>query len=80
LFFLDGGGRLYSAAIGDDGPAKPRELFAESVSKLHLTRGYTVAADGETFLVARDIDRGATRPRITVVENWFAEFAPSQAR
>lgn len=75
LFYLDGSGRLHSVAVNDQGPAKPRVLFTESVSKAHLTRGYAVAADGESFLVARDIDRGATRPKITVVENWFAEFA-----
>ena len=59
---------------------KPRELFAETVSRAHLTRGYSVAADGESFLVVRDVDRGTTRPRITVVENWFAEFSPSARR
>jgi hypothetical protein len=66
--------------MSDQGPSKPRELFAESVSHAHLTRGYAVAADGESFLVVRDPDRGNTRPRITVVENWFAEFAPSTQR
>lgn len=78
LFYLDGTGRLLTVQIGDDGPlGKPRELFAESVSRAHLTNGYTVAADGDSFLVVRDVDRGSTRPRITVVENWFAEFSSS---
>ena len=76
LFFLEGSGRLLAVAMSDQGPAKPRELFAESASHIHLTRGYAVAADGESFLVVRDIDRGKTRPRITVVENWFTEFLP----
>jgi tRNA A-37 threonylcarbamoyl transferase component Bud32 len=79
LFFLDGRGRLFSVMMGDQGPiGTARELFAESVSRAHLTRGYAVAADGDSFLVVRDIDRGTTRPRITVVENWFAEFSPRQ--
>jgi eukaryotic-like serine/threonine-protein kinase len=81
LFFLDGSGVLHSFAVGDHGPGgKPIQLFAESVSRAHLTRGYAVAPDGNSFLVVRDIDRGNTRPRITVVENWFAEFAPAPPR
>jgi Tol biopolymer transport system component len=81
LFYLDGGGRLQSVAIIDQGPSgRPRVLFAESVSRAHLTRGYSVAADGESFVVVRDVDRGSIRPKITVVENWFAEFAPSTQR
>jgi hypothetical protein len=43
-----------------------------------LTRAYSVSNDGESFVVVRDVDRGAKRPKITVVENWFAEFAPRQ--
>ncbi len=81
LFYLDGGGRLQVLDVNDNGPSgKPRELFAESVSRAHLTSGYAVAADGQSFLVVRDIDRGTTRPRLIVVENWFAEFATQQAR
>jgi len=79
LFYLDGSGRLQSVSIGDAGPSgKPLEVFAESVSRAHLTLGYAVAPDGESFLVVRDLDRGTTRPKITVVENWFAEFSPRQ--
>jgi Tol biopolymer transport system component len=81
LFYLDGSGLLYSVTVGNDGPAgKPRRLFGESISRAHLTRGYAVAPDGNSFLVVRDVDRGSTKPRITVVENWFAEFAPSSER
>ena len=76
---MDGSGRLQSVTINLLGPpGKPREVFAESVSRAHLTQGYVVGPDGESFLVVRDIDRGSTRPRITVVENWFAEFSPRQ--
>jgi hypothetical protein len=79
LFYMDGSGRLQSVTINLLGPpGKPREVFAESVSRAHLTQGYVVGPDGESFLVVRDIDRGSTRPRITVVENWFAEFSPRQ--
>ena len=80
LFYMDGGGRLQSVVVTDQGPSgKPREVFAESASRAHLTQGYVVSPDGESFLVVRDPDRGSTRPRITVVENWFAEFQPAQS-
>jgi eukaryotic-like serine/threonine-protein kinase len=79
LFYMDGGGRLQSVTVTEHGPVgKPRALFAETVSRAHLTRAYGVAADGESFLVVRDVDRGTVRPRITVVENWFAEFSPAR--
>jgi hypothetical protein len=79
LFYLDGSGVLQSVAINDQGPAgKPHPVFAESVSRAHLTLGYAVAPDGNSFLIVRDVDRGPNRPRITVVENWFAEFSPRQ--
>lgn len=76
LFYLDSGGRLQSVRFDNGRAARPEQLFAESTARAHLTLGYAPAADGERFLVVRDIDRGATRPRITVVQNWFAEFAP----
>jgi Tol biopolymer transport system component/tRNA A-37 threonylcarbamoyl transferase component Bud32 len=81
LFYLDGGGRVQSVAVTEQGPSgKPRLLFAESASRAHLTRAYSVSADGQSFVVVRDVDRGANRPKITVVENWFAEFSPSTRR
>lgn len=81
LFYMDGTGRLQSVVVNDQGPTgKTTEVFAESVPRAHLTQGYVVSPDGESFLVVRDPDRGSTRPRITVVENWFAEFSPSTPR
>ena len=79
LFYMDGVGRLLSVAVNEQGPSgKPREVFAETTSRAHLNRSYSVAADGESFVIVRDADRGSIRPRITVVENWFAEFSPRQ--
>jgi tRNA A-37 threonylcarbamoyl transferase component Bud32 len=76
LFYMDGVGRLLSVAVNEQGPSgKPREVFAETTSRAHLNRSFSVAPDGASFLVVRDADRGSIRPRITVVENWFAEFA-----
>lgn len=83
LFYIDGGGRMNAVTIGNEGPAaKPNVLFSESVSRLRLAENYAPAPDGERFLVVREVDRGGTRPKITVVENWFMEFAqaPPPAR
>jgi Tol biopolymer transport system component len=77
LFYVDGGGRLNVVALDASGRSgKPQQLFAESTARARLTQGYAPSADGQRFLVVRDVDRGTTRPKITVVENWFAEFAP----
>ena len=77
LFFLDGVGQMQAAAFdGVAPPGKPVTLFAESVARAHISLGYAPTSDGRQFLLVRDIDRGTIRPRITVVENWFAEFAP----
>ena len=79
VFYLDGTGQL--RAVRFDGlapPGKPVTLFSESVARAHLSQGYAPTPDGQRFLVIRDIDRGKIRPRITVVENWFAEFAPKR--
>lgn len=77
LFYLDAAGQLRAVAFdGAGAPSRPVTLFAESVARIHLSLGYVPVANGRQFLVVRDIDRGTIRPRITVVENWFAEFAP----
>ena len=77
VFYLDGTGQLRAARFdGLAPPGKPVTLFSESVARAHLSQGYSPTPDGQQFLVVRDIDRGKIRPRITVVQNWFAEFAP----
>jgi len=77
LFYLDAAGQLRAVAFdGAGAPGRPVTLFAEAVARAHLSLGYVPAADGRQFLVVRDSDRGTILPRITVVENWFAEFAP----
>jgi hypothetical protein len=77
LFYLDAAGHLRAVPFdGASPPGRAVTLFSESVGRVHLSQGYSPSADGRQFLVVRDIDRGSIRPRITVVENWFAEFAP----
>lgn len=79
LFYLDGAGHLQAVAFDPSGrPSKPVSLFSESVARGHLSQGYAPSPDGGRFLLVRDVDRGKIRPRITVVENWFAEFAPKR--
>ncbi|MEZ5291272.1 MAG: protein kinase [Vicinamibacterales bacterium] len=77
LFFVDATGHLLSVPF-DPGarvpPGAPTALFAETTSNARLTAGYSPAPDGQTFVVLRDADRAQARPRITVVQNWFAEF------
>ncbi|MFA5908473.1 MAG: protein kinase [Vicinamibacterales bacterium] len=79
LFYLDGTGNLQAVTIDPSGqPGKPVTLFSESVARGHLSQGYAPSPDGGQFLLVRDVDRGKLRPRITVVQNWFAEFAPKR--
>jgi hypothetical protein len=41
-----------------------------------LTLGYAVLDNGERFIAARRVaDPDGSMPSITVVQNWFAEFA-----
>jgi Tol biopolymer transport system component len=76
LFFVDGDGRLQSVQVGADGPvSKPAIALDGAALRVHVTSGYSVIHDGRAILAARDVERGAAKPRITIVENWFAEFA-----
>jgi eukaryotic-like serine/threonine-protein kinase len=77
LFYVDAAGRLQVVPFSRDArtPAgAPRALFSEGASSLRLTDGFAPSANGDWFVVVRDADRAAARPRITVVQNWFAEF------
>jgi len=76
LFFVDGDGRLQSVLVGDHGPQSRASVVIDGEGlRLHLTSGFSLNADGESFLAIRDAERGATRPKITIVVNWFAEFS-----
>lgn len=78
LFYLDPGGRLMSVSVDTSGrtpPAKPVPLFAETAANLRLADGFVPNSTGEWFIAVRAADRGKARPRITVVQNWFTEFA-----
>ncbi len=78
---MDATGHMQVVAFdGANPPGRPVTLFSESVARAHLSLGYAPSRDGQQFLVVRDIDRGKIRPRITVVQNWFAEFAPKNER
>jgi hypothetical protein len=56
--------------------SEPREVFKGDPIAVDLTLGFAVLDDGARFLVARRVaDPDGSRPSITVVQNWFAEFA-----
>lgn len=55
---------------------EPRELFTADPIAVDLTLGYAVLPGGERFVAARRAaDPDGSVPNITVVQNWFAEFA-----
>jgi hypothetical protein len=55
-------------------PGIPKALFsASTVDAGNLAFNYDVSADGRRFVVVQQADAGET-PKITVVENWYAEF------
>jgi Tol biopolymer transport system component len=57
-------------------PAEPREVFKGDPIAVDLTGGYAVLGNGERFIAARSVpDPDGSAPSITVVQNWFAEFA-----
>ena len=56
--------------------SEPRPVFKGDPISVDLTLGYAVAGNGERFIAARRVpDPDGSTPSITVVQNWFAEFA-----
>jgi hypothetical protein len=56
--------------------SEPRSVFKADPISVDLTLGYAVAGNGERFIAARRVpDPDGSTPSITVVQNWFAEFA-----
>jgi Tol biopolymer transport system component len=55
---------------------EPREVFKGDPIAVDLTLGFAVLGNGERFVAARRAaDPDGSVPSITVVQNWFAEFA-----
>jgi serine/threonine-protein kinase len=60
--------------------SEPRAVFNGDPVSVDLTLGYAVVGNGERFIAARRVaDPDGSMPSITVVQNWFAEFARRQA-
>jgi hypothetical protein len=58
------------------GVSEPRAVFKGDPISVDLTLGYAVVGKGERFIAARRVpDPDGSTPSITVVQNWFAEFA-----
>jgi len=56
--------------------AEPREVFKADPIAVDLTLGYGVLGNGERFIATRGVpDPDGSAPSITVVKNWFGEFA-----
>lgn len=55
---------------------EPRQVFKADPIAVDLTLGFAVLPGGERFIAARRAaDPDGSVPSITVVQNWFAEFA-----
>ncbi len=55
----------------------PSRLFAwpfPAQTAFDFTSLFDVAPDGESFVLVEDTEPGVSRPGITVIENWIAEF------
>ncbi len=56
--------------------SEPREVFKGDPIAVDLTLGYAVLGNGERFIAARrTADPDGSVPSVTVVQNWFTEFA-----
>ena len=56
--------------------SEPRDVFKGDPIAVDLTLGFAVLANGDHFIAARRAaDPDGSVPSITVVQNWFAEFA-----
>ncbi len=56
--------------------SKPEPLFSTASRGFDIgDKGYDVAADGLHFVVVRNTDVQQSPAVITLVQNWFAEFA-----
>ena len=63
--------RRTTFAVGE-----PREVFKGDPIAVDLTLGYAVLGNGERFVTTRGVpDPDGSAPSITVVKNWFSEFA-----
>jgi hypothetical protein len=55
---------------------EPREVFKGDPIAVDLTLGFAVLTNGDRFIAARRVaDPDGSVPSITVVQNWFIEFA-----
>ena len=79
LFFLDAAGTLTAVPVqtaGTFSSGKTAAVFAAKYSSPLPYRSYDVSADGQRFLMVKDMPSGAETavPTITVVLNWTEEL------
>ena len=80
LFYVDAEGSVMAATVS--GGASPRvgapvRLFGGLTYGLGGDREFVPASDGQSFLVARSVGEEREKPKLLLVQNWFAEFADS---
>jgi hypothetical protein len=56
------------------GSARPQKLFSGRTLNLSSMTDYDVSPDGRRILVVQR-EGSTTLPRVTVVQNWYREFA-----
>ncbi|HXG69413.1 MAG TPA: protein kinase [Gemmatimonadaceae bacterium] len=80
--YIDVGDRLMEVEITTS-PAlsisEPRALFSAQTLGIRIPAGYQPSADGSRFLVNRSVT-AASSTAVTIVQNWFAEFAVGAKR
>jgi Tol biopolymer transport system component len=76
IYYRRGRDLMEVSVRGGNSPSlgAPRKLFAFET----LGRGYDVVPDGQHFVMIEETDPSAPGPRITVVQDWAAEFEPQR--
>ena len=72
IFYSQGQDLMEVSVSGGASPrlSQPSKLFTWET----ISRGFDVTADGKQFVMIEEVDPGAARPQIAVVQNWAAEF------
>ena len=77
LFFVDSEGSLAAVRIGQGSrpvEGAPEVLFGGLYFSLGAEVLYAVGADGDRIMVVRDVGETTEKPKLMLVQNWFAEF------
>jgi hypothetical protein len=63
-------------------PGQPQKLFSRRPVPSDRSEGfydsYDVAADGQRFVMLQSDEQQTTSQKLTIIQNWFAEFKEKQ--